>query len=344
MKMSTFIKKYTIKQIEQMIGEAGKDVPNAVSKKALVYWYYDNVVKAPKTPVPEKDPIDIVFKEGILFRIDAHCWWGKSTRVDESEIKAPKEIMKGIKTLIEESKLSAMQSLRSYGERIVKSRAYPFLGLRGVYYVPKAFIKNVEKELREVQSTFYKRVEKFIENYPKYKEAWKEKAKQYYDEKLYPTESSLRNKFKFDWTKFIITLPDSNMMVLNDEQIEEEMKKQRENMKRFMDESLTVLASKFVKLLTNLNTRLVNGEVMRQKSIKSIQTFIETFDAWNFTSNKELKKMVSEARSIMKNVNAKGLNKDEKLSKRIERETKKVLQSFESSAKTDERFLRALDF
>lgn len=291
-----------------------------------------------------KDPIEVVFRQGILFKIDSHCWWGKSSKVDESEINAPKEILSGVKTLVNPNTLSSLQFYKGFGERSLKKRGYPFLGLRGVYYIPKDFIGSIEMELRETKKAFDKEVDEYIQNYPKYKSEWKKKSGTYYNEALYPSKEQLQNKFRFDYTKFVITVPDPSMGILNEDEYREELDKQKVKMREFLDGTLTELASKFYVIIDRLATKIESGDTVKPKSLESLRSFVETFESMNVTGNKKLSELVSKAQNYVGATGARDLNQDDKLRKSIGGKISKLVDQFQKHSEKDTRFKRAIEF
>jgi hypothetical protein len=296
----------------------------------------------------EDNALEIVLREGIIYKVDSHCWWGKSSRVPEEEINAPKDIMTGVKTLVHANTLGSLRSFKSMGERIVKKNAYPFLGIRGAYYVPKYFIPGVEKSLKETQEKVYEERSDFIKNLPKYRKEWaahckKEKVVPPPDE-LYPNKAELERKIRFKWTKFAITVPDSNMGVLTDELYKEEVEKQKEEAKTFLNDCFTTLSKQFYGIIKNLRERLESDDAMKPKTLASVKDFIETFDAMNVTNNAFLKDMVAKTAKALKVESVKDLNSNEDLRTEINTEVGSLVKAFEKASTKDERLKRAIDF
>jgi hypothetical protein len=48
------------------------------------------------------DALQVVLKAGCLYRINSRCWSGVTSKVPEEQIKAPKEILTGLKNLIDD--------------------------------------------------------------------------------------------------------------------------------------------------------------------------------------------------------------------------------------------------
>lgn len=301
-------------------------------------------MKTTTTTKKENDLISKVFQQGILFRLDSHCWWGKSSRVDSAEIEAPPEIFSAVKTLVDPVTLVSLRSCRNRGEGFLKKNSYPFIGLRGVYYVPKDLIECVEDELKAQQIDFYKERDEFLDGYAVYKETWMEKSGKYYDELLYPTEATLSTKFRFEWSKFIIDLPGVDVGTLTKAEYAEELKKQQKRVLEFYDESLSILAKKFFGVLTNLEEKLTSGDKVRPKTLQSVQMFIDTFTSMNITGNAKLASFVTKLANTVEDVEAKTINLDDKTREQISAKTEGIINTFKKAAEKEPGFKRALEF
>jgi hypothetical protein len=333
---------WSTEKIQKMIAELDSSIKTAQEK----------IEKVEPNSYDAKNAIDFAFKEGILFKIDSKCWWGKSNRVSEDELKIDKTIMEGVKILIDPKHLSSLKSARSHGERILKSRSYPFLGLRGVYYVPKDLIGNTESRMKKYQDEFRAEIDDFIDNYESYIKEWEvELGEEHFDAKLYPTKEELRSRFKFDWIKFSITVPDSTMGILTEEEYQEEVKKQSATVKEFLDNSLSILSGKFYNIILNLSEKLGSGKPIKPATIKTLTSFVEIFDTMNVTNNAELASLVKTATEAMRTSSgadskeiAVEINDNAGIKKKIKSGISKVAKAFEKEAEKCDEFKRAIEF
>lgn len=297
------------------------------------------------TNLMAKDPIKYVFQQGLLFRIDSRCWWGRSSKMKEDELgNVDPEVIKGIKVLVDPNRLAPIRSYKSFGDRVIKKYGYPFLGLRGVYFVPRAMVENCDNTLKETQVEYFKLVDEFVDNIDDYKKEWQVKSKEHYDENLYPEKPALRDRFGFSWIKFVIDLPDPETSILNEAAYKEELEKQRAKMKEFLDETLAMLASKFISILDNIEKKLKSGDKIKPKTLESLQSFVETFEAMNVTNNAKLRQLVEKASKVMGSTGAKEFNSDDKLRDKVAKQVESVVSSFKTTAEKDTRFKRALEF
>ena len=366
MKKSTVDRKYTKAQLAEIL-----DVnENDYSKSQLVNMYCSKKneltnVTDPTKPAPapvtadadaELDrALEIVLKEGILYRIDSHCWWGKTSRVPEEAINVPKELMSGVQTLIDPKHLGPFRSWKGIGERIVKKLGYQFLGLRGVYFVPKAFIQTAEAKLVECQEFAGEEKKVFVDNFETYKAEWKTEvarlckehgvdpklAMLYLAEENYPSVAQLDGKFVFKWTKFAITVPDSDMGILTDKQYEEEVRKQKLQALEFLENCVAELAAKFYDIISKINSKLEAGETIKPKTLQSLNSFTEIFDKMNITNNRALAGYVDEARKLFKGVSVTDF-KEEKFADKLTDKLTSVVTRFE--AESDAKLLRDIEF
>jgi hypothetical protein len=363
------LKKLKVTELRKMVEERGIN-PKGMKVSELVMTIADSIMKeqkaeaaaaekkngkpkrAPKSkrdvadvpPPPNyKDPINLVFSEGVLYRCDTKCWWGKSSRVDEDELEVDPEIITGVKTLVNPNRLAGIRSFKSHGERLIKKRGYPFIGLRGVQWIPKKFIGSLETDLVEAQTDFYKEVKDFVKKYGSYKQEWKEKSGEHYDEKLYPTEAELETRFRFEWQKFIIQVPD-RAGILSEAEYKAEVEKHKARLGEWLNATLTSLSGKFYRILVNLQKKLDSGDPIKPKTISSLKAFVESFEAMNVTKNGVLEDMVNKAMTFIGSSGAKEFNQEEKLRKATAKRLSSVIDSFEKVSKEDSRFNRAIDF
>ncbi len=297
----------------------------------------------------DTDPLQVVFNEGILVKVDSHCWWGKSSRVPKSMLNdAPKEILKGVQTLIDKERIAPMNSLRQRGERVVVKNGFSFIGLRGVYFVPKARVGDVESGLVEVKDEFEAEKEIFLDNLNLYKREWakvckKEGVKPPPDE-WYPDKYEMRSKFKFDWLMFPFSPPSKENGVLSERQYSAEIVKQKRKMAEFLQVSLSTLAVEFEEIITKLNKRLADGETIRPKTLSSLRGFVETFSQMNVTGNADLASMVARMDKILGSKSAKDINKSDKVRDTMATKVSGLVKKVTGLIDSDDKFTRSLDF
>jgi hypothetical protein len=297
----------------------------------------------------KKDPLDVVLKEGLLFKMDTHCWWGKSSRVPEDMMNnAPKKILKGVQALIDEKHIAPLNSYRQRGERVVIKNGFPFIGMRGVYFVPKKLIPKTLKGLDACQADFFEERDEFMKNFTRYKEQWAEYCKsknvRVPDEAWYPNKVELKNKFQFEWTSFAFTLPDKELGLLTEEQYDQAVRNQREQAVKFLQSQLTTIALKFEEIMTKLSERLESGESIKPKSLSSLRSFMEAFDAINVTNNADLSKLVSRMGKVLGNRSAKDINESDKIRDRLKSKVGTLTKSVTTLIDSDAKFKRAMDF
>lgn len=297
-----------------------------------------------------KETIKRVFSEGILYKVDAAGWWAHSTKCRETEVLQPvdgelakdgQKPMKGIKPLLNPKLLAPIRSMRGYGERIIKKNSFPFLGLRGVYFKPKAFISMTEEELVETKNNHDALVMDLNKNLPKYKREWQKQIGKFYDDELYPKD--MRSKFRFNWSKFVITPPDKELKVLSDKEYKEEVKKQTEQLKRFMDSALGILANQFVDMVGRLSTKLDKGKPVGKRYLESWAEFARTFKTMNVTGHKPLEAIVTRMDNMIGNKSAEDF-KEDKFRSMFSKQVSKVVKSFDTLSKSDDSLNRALEF
>lgn len=295
------------------------------------------------------DPIEVLMKEGVLYRIDKHCWWGKSIKCRDGEVNpdAPQDVLDGIKTLVNPKKLAPIRAAQSKAERALKKYGFSYLGLRGVFYVPKALISLADTVVAEAEIEHSEAVVYFMKSYEKHRQDWKKRSGKFYDSSLYPTYDALKDEgFTFKAKKFSINVPDKKYGVLDDAEYKSELKKMREEAREFIDYTLSVIASRFYSMVKSLEDKLKTGKPIRKQTLDAMQAFGESFDSMNITNHKELKNLVNKCFKIVGNVDPedfKGSDEDTKaLRENIGKSISELANQFTKSS--DKRLKRAIDF
>jgi hypothetical protein len=303
--------------------------------------------------IDEKDAIDIVLKNGIMYRLDTHVWWGKSTRMKDDEIEAKggravsKNILAGMKTLVDPEGLAYFRSAIGYSKRWLERWGFPFLNLRGVFWVPKAFIPATEKRLRKWKATFDETADEYVLDYPAEIERWKEKLAEegiedLHNPDVYPTPEDLRSRLQFNWTKFAISLPPSEAGVLTDKEYKEALERHKREAKEFLDSTVTVIAQKFAKMVSTLQKSMASGKGVKQKTLDNMREFVATFDVMNITKNDDLERLVRRAGELLGDVGKDDLKASDELKEEIGKGIDNIVTDF--SKVKDERITRALEF
>lgn len=296
------------------------------------------------TEFSELDASDVmkrIFSAGLLYKIDAKTWWGKSSKSRKTEIEkidSGRKVASVVKTLINPKHLGMVKAIRGTGERALKKHSFPFLGIRGVYFVPKTYISELEDSLRSVKTDHDNEIIDFVKQFPKYQKEWAVQMGDLYDESLYPNKDALRNSFKFSWTKFRIDVP--NDMLTADE-YQEELEKQKSNLVEFVDETISSLAAKFYELMTKLKDRVDTGDDVSMKQIISIKSFLDSFVNMNISKNSDLEVMAEEMRTVFDSVD-KTVVGNKKTLKKMSEIAEEIVNKVETSS--DERISRAVDY
>ncbi|MCK4776850.1 MAG: hypothetical protein KAS39_00635 [Actinomycetia bacterium] len=303
----------------------------------------------------KEDALEIVLKAGVLYRINSNCWSAITSRVPEEQVKAPKEILSGLKTIINTDRLGPFRFWKTAGERELKKFGYNFLGLRGVYFIPKAFIPVIERKLKLCTEKALEAKADFIANYEVYKDEWRdtvidicekkditiEQALAYLDDELYPSAENLEGRFRFSYRKFFISVPDPSMGILDDKEYQEEVKKQKEEAAEFLDNCLAGLAKKFYDIISKIQDKIKKGESVRPNTLQALSDYTTIFDQMNITNNQELAGFVIQAKKIFSGVEAKDFKEDD-FRKQIEAGLTEIVTNFKT--KSDQKVLRDIDF
>jgi hypothetical protein len=297
----------------------------------------------------DRKTVEQVFNEGLLYRLIANSWWGKTTRVPEDQIKQPAKsktdasVMGAIKPLVNPERLAEIHSKRAFAERALKKYSFPFVGFDNVFFVPKAFIPKIDEIFGKTKAEHDEAVDTFIANIEDYKAEWKPILGEFYDEKAYPSSEALKCTFRFDWRKFIITVPDKGSNLMSDKEYKKEIEKQAESIRQFLDYALSEVANNFKSILGKMQERLAEGKGLNPKFLSSIKEFALTFKDMNITNNASLQSLVDKMYDAVKTVQPDDF-KEEDFRKSITKSISGVAKEFEKMAKKDADLSRALEF
>jgi hypothetical protein len=295
-----------------------------------------------------KNEKQLVTESGVFYKISKHSWSAVSSKVRGNELPddAPKRVLSGKKNLIDRDYVSKLWNAQSQAENVCDRFGYRYKDFGKVWFIPKALISTVDKKVDECVDKFYVILTDFINNYGTYKEEWKKISGRYYDEALYPSQADLESRFYLASRKFIIDLPSKESGVLNDEQYKIELEKQKNEMKEFIDSTLTSLASNFFEIVKGIEDQITQGKTVNKKRIENLKIFAENFDAMNITNHKEMKIIVDKCFKIIEKVDPDDLKAGDKgvetIRKEISTKMTEIIETMKESK--DQRIKRAIIF
>jgi len=241
-------------------------------------------------------------RPGVRRKVDSNS---VGTDADSSMIHVAKDI-------IDSEKLKAIQSFDYRVYAYVRFRTLPFSGLRhGVYLLPDGLVQSLHNYLKERAAEREKMVEEAVEEYPKLVEAAKERLGSLYDPNDYPSAETFRAAFGVSWKFFTMEVSD-RLRSIDAEAFDEERAKAEAAWAGAVDEVRSALRVGFAGMVEHMIEILTDkdGKGPRRfkgSTIEKLVTFIDIFDARNITNDKELKKVVAQAKKLLDGVDAESL-------------------------------------
>ena len=256
-----------------------------------------------------------IFNSCCLLQVSCSIWPGKKG-IDKKKVKEAldTEWASGKKNTVNKDELKALNNLRTSIHLFVKSYTTPF-PIDGINMVSFGLVERVEKELKETfLPQFNELADNFCSKYPELKRQAREELepKGLYDEKDYPR--NIDEHFNLIWRFVTIQAPGENSL-LSPEIVKREQQKFIDTIQEAQDLALSVLHDELAKLVRHCVERLTpekdgTPKQFRKNTIENFQTFFESFKERNVFNNKELTKLVENAKKIISGVNPEQLRDD----------------------------------
>jgi hypothetical protein len=244
---------------------------------------------------------DKLFSKGVLM----HCHvskWGMTAQLDKEDLEietVPDFVRLGKKNLIKPeifNKFSQIeQRARNYLKRM--SRHFP---VSQCYFVGLNILDEVVDQMETYKNEFYTLFEDFCEKYEDYKEEFLTDHEDYRKvlEPFYPSLSSVRQKFSFDYTQFRISMPDQfekisiQALISEEEQVNEIVKvqqqryqdqvnKQISEVTSFVQDSIGDLRNGINDVCKVIINKINKGEVVSETNKNTLLREIKNFEKLN---------------------------------------------------------------
>jgi hypothetical protein len=228
---------------------------------------------------------------------------GNSRKVSSSqvEVDADKSSIHVSKQLLASPELEAVRRLDGELRRYLYSMCLPFEP--GIHLLPIGLIEAVEAKLREFQAQRQKRVEAFLEAYPRLCAEAAVRLRTLYNPLDYPPVDEVRSEFSATWQYVSYGVPDQ-LRGVSERMFQEEREKAADRMAEAYTEVRQVLREAMVELVAHLRDRLAEQpggapQRVRESTVQKLREFLDTFDFRNVTNDQELKEQVDRARALL---------------------------------------------
>ena len=284
-----------------------------------------------------------IFQEGSLVHLTVSVWGGrKKLSSTQMHVEADPEFIRGTKYLVEREVLKPVEQIRNGARGYLRIHSLPFQ-IKGITFVPKGMVDEIDAKLRTFQEDFNLKVDDFVAQYEAAKIIARIKLNGLFDEMDYPCD--IGAPFHFSWQFFAMSSP-GKMSILNPEIQRREEQRFVQMMTEFRENAVEVLRMRFSEMVTRIVDRL-SGEEKRFKNttVTNIQEFLNSFDQLNINNDEELKREVDRVRQILAGVDPNAIRSDDGFRIGISKEMAQVQDQMESmmERKPRRRFIVEMD-
>lgn len=258
-----------------------------------------------------------LLKNTVVLSWGMHAW-GNRRKADISKIQteSDKSRLNVTKRLIDSPEWDAIIRYNNSVKGWINMYSVPSFFRDALALVKIDYIDDIEKYLKDAQKKQKALVEELLEMYPEQKEKAKNSLNNLYCEADYPTAAELRAAFSIDWNWISLGVAES----LPNEIRQKENKKLEQLWKESISEIVLALRSGFKDLVDHAVDRLALAPGEKPKTFKdslvpNFMEFIETFNARNVVEDKELAKLVEQAKKLLSGVTSEELRNDTDLRK-----------------------------
>ena len=232
--------------------------------------------------------------------------WGNRKKADTKKIEtnAEKSFLSLSKRLIDSDKYKSILNFQSEVYNWINKNAVPSFFLRGSYLFNISMVEEVEQYLKVQSDILKEKVKPLLSEYEQKIAEAEQKLGDQFNFSDYPNLDVLKSSFSFSWKWTIFDIPEGLP-----EKIFQEEKLKAENMWRESAEQISLcLRQAFIELIKHANSMLepnADGKTkaFKNSSFDNIDEFISTFKNRNIVDDKELEKLVEQARKVLTNIN-----------------------------------------
>lgn len=247
---------------------------------------------------------DAIFHDGVLIDLQIGFWSARAAnRPTDLGLHGGRRNLPdfvaglGTKRLTDKHLIDHWVNLAARARYAVKKRSFPF-PVADTRFVPLTSLDAVEKELTEIRREFMESVEYLIRHYDTIRETVLSKSDRHRRALAshYPRKSELRGKFYMSWTPFTIQMPRKlrveatkrSKLSLREKAQERYRAELEQRMGEFLNETVGTLREKTTDLCEKVVAKIKAGEVVTNRSLNTLRSFIDQFKQLNFVGDKEV--------------------------------------------------------
>ncbi len=264
-----------------------------------------------------------VFQKGCLVQLSVPVWGGVK-KIDPKKIaelvkETDHDWLTASKKLVSPESLKPIDKIKYSARSWLYFKSLPF-PVRGLSFVPKDLINDVDNKLKEFKEEFDQAVLVFKEDYNDLRESAKEFLGELFDEVDYPIDIS--TKFDFVWRFVVLELPKVKSRILAPEVYAREKEKFVQTMEEARKMAVHALREEFAYMVEKVSDRFAsngNGKpkVFRNSTVESFYEYFQTFKNRNIFQDEELAELVSMAQGVLNGTTADQIRSDSDLKEKI---------------------------
>jgi hypothetical protein len=234
------------------------------------------------------------------------------------ETEADKDMLSVTKLIFDSPEYKKIKNLEQNISGWLSNTCLPSFFKKGFYLVPLSIFELVMENLKAFQKEREELIDEFISNYPYRIEEARDKLGSMFDASNYLPSESIKEKYYWEIKILNFSAPE-NLENISQALYEEEKKRVSDYWTMAKEQVDVALAESFKELITYMVDKLDCDEDGKPKSfrktgIKKFEDFLESFNCRNIGENKELEKLIDQAKEIANgSLSAKDLREDQDL-------------------------------
>ena len=251
--------------------------------------------------------VDDIFQHGVLVDLQIGFWSAavrnaaEDLGITRSKL-APMIKGLGTKRLVPPEMSNAWTTLAGRARYIVRRDAFPF-PIADVSFVPLTVLPKVERGLLDLQTEFFKTSTRLFTDFDEIRDEWVKKQPEQHRARLralYPLRDVVRARFYFTFSTFTVAVPKKvRVESAKRERMEAEARSRLDAQERyraqlearvagFVSDAAKTLRAKTVEMCHAIVQKIKTGDVVTQRSLNSLRTFIDRFSELNFVGDDEI--------------------------------------------------------
>lgn len=222
-------------------------------------------------------------------------WRGVETKDTSSEVRASKRIIKS-------KAIEQIRTLRNKTRHMLGRYTLNTLFRPGVYAVPLEHLEIIEEKLKEAKAEIEDIRKTLVDEWPEVIKDAKERLGHLFDDRDYVNPESSATELDMTYRYIPIAQTPEILKNIAAETYQEDLERSKSQSAEELEAFRTHLRATFLQIIGNMRKTLTkpDGErrVFGKRFFKNLNSFLETFEALNFSEDFELRQVVESARKV----------------------------------------------